>query len=120
MSLHDVPFYVDGQFLDEQQAIEDLETLEGRYMESAWLRANFLEPLIGDQDCPVLAQTYGLNRRSCLTVFIDTRDDRAYRCRFASCIPFTCKNLDDTLKHLRQTHFGNRPFACLPTNGTTW
>jgi hypothetical protein len=120
MSIHDVPFRVDGQFIDERRAIQDLTTLEAAYKESTWLRHSSLEPLVGDQNCPHLAQTYGLHRRSCLTVFVDVGDDTSYKCRFERCLVFTFKDLNTALKHLRQHHFGNRAFVCLPTNGTTW
>jgi hypothetical protein len=116
--LDDVPFCVDGQFPDEPRAVKDLTTLEEMYGKSAWLRGDSLEPLIGSQDCPDLAQTYGLTRHSCLTVFIDTQHSTSYKCRFVRCFSFTFKNLDAALKHLRQHHFGNRAFVCLPTNGT--
>jgi hypothetical protein len=114
MSLHDVPFHVSGQFTNSPQAIEDLRTLEETYKTSDWLRGNRDEPLINDPDCPHLAQIYGLSRRSCLTVFVDTHDT-GYKCRFERCFSFTFKNLDEALKHLRQHHFGNRPFTCLST-----
>jgi hypothetical protein len=120
MSRHDVPFLVDGQFSDEPQAIKDLTTLEEIYKKSSWLRRNSVEPLIGDQECHHLAQEYGLSRRSCLTVFIHTSGDAGYKCRFERCSPLTFRNLEAALKHLRQHHFGNRAFVCLPMNGAIW
>ena len=102
------------------QAAMDLHTLERLYRGALWLRNNAPEPLIGDQDCPDLAQTYGLARRSCLTVFLDAPDDGDIKCRFERCFAFTLGTVDIGLKHLREHHFGNRPFRCLPTNGTTW
>lgn len=119
MSLYDVPFRIGGQINNEPQAIADLKTLEKSFRESTWLRGNHHEPLVGDPDCPYLAQAYGLSRRSCLSVFVDTHT-AGYKCRFERCFAFTFKNLDEALKHLRQHHFGNRPFVCLPENGTTW
>ena len=118
MSLYDVPFRIGGQFTNKPQAVEDLTTLERTYKE--WFGRNSHEPLVGDLDCPCLAQTYGLSRRSCLTVFVDTDDTTGHKCRFEWCFAFTFNSLDEALKHLRQHHFGNRPFVCLPENGTTW
>jgi hypothetical protein len=120
MSIHDALFSVRGQFADERQAIKDLAALEETYTESLWVHSNQREPLVGDQSCNHLAQKYGLSRRSCLTVFIDARDDTACKCRFERCFPLTFNNIDGALKHLRQHHFDHRPFICLPTNGTTW
>ena len=117
MSLHDALFCVSDQFVNAPQAIADLTILEETYKEAPWLKENHREPLIGDPACPHLAQTYGLSRRSCLTVFIDARNDTSHKCRFERCFSFTFKNLDNALKHLRQHHFGNQPFVCLPTNG---
>ena len=104
---------------DSQIAI-DLQTLEGIYMDAFWLRNNLPEPLIGGQDCPHLAQTYGLLRHSCLTVFLDIHDNRSVKCRFERCFAFTVTTVDEGLKHLREHHFGNRPFVCLPESGRTW
>ena len=118
MSLYDVPFRISGQINDKPQAIKDLTTLENAFIE--WFRHNNHEPLVGDPDCPFLAQTYGLSRRSCLTVFVDADDTIGHKCRFERCFEFTFNTLDEALKHLRQHHFGNRPFACLSENGTRW
>lgn len=120
MSLYDTPFRISGQFTNELQAIEDLAALEKTYKESSWFRGNRHEPIVGDPDCPYLAQTYGLSRRSCLTVFVDVHDAAGHKCRFERCLSFTFKHLDEALKHLRQHHFGNRPFVCLPESGATW
>ena len=111
---------VDRQLMSDRQTAKDLESLENLYKISLWFRSNAPEPLIGDQDCPHLAQTYGLLRRSCLTVFLDVQNDNTVKCRFERCFAFTFSTVDDALKHLREHHFGNRPFVCLPTNGITW
>ena len=104
----------------DPHAAADLKTLEELYRKAPWLRSDAFEPLIGGQDCPHLAQTYGLPRRSCLTAFLDAQDDGDVKCRFERCFAFTFSNVDNALKHLREHHFGNRPFVCLPTNGPTW
>ena len=104
----------------DPQAEKDLQALEKLYTNALWLIHDAPEPRIGDQDCPHLAQTYGLPRRSCLTVFLDAQDDSAIKCRFERCFTFTFSTIDNALKHLREHHFGNRPFVCLPANGTTW
>jgi len=102
------------------QTRSDLLTLEKIYRDALWFRADAPEPLIGDQDCPHLAQTYGLPRRSCLTVFLEVHDDGSVKCRFERCFAFTFSTIDNGLKHLREHHFGNRPFVCLPENGRIW
>jgi len=102
------------------QTGSDLLTLEKIYRDALWFRTDAPEPLIGDQDCPHLAQTYGLPRRSCLTVFLELHDDGSVKCRFERCLAFTFSTVDNGLKHLREHHFGNRPFVCLPENGRTW
>ena len=104
----------------DPQVAKDLHILEEVYRNALWLRSNAPEPIVGDQDCPHLAQTYGLPRRSCLTVFLDVRDDGIVQCQFERCFPFSFSTVDNALKHLREHHFGNRPFVCLPTNGGMW
>jgi hypothetical protein len=111
---------LDRQPMVDPQVAKDLASLEGSYRNALWFRSDAYEPLIGDQDCPHLAQTYGLLRRSCLTVFLDAQSDSNVKCRFERCFAFTFNTVDNALKHLRAHHFGNRPFVCLPTNGTTW
>lgn len=106
--------------MSDLQTTRDLRALERIYKDALWLRSDALEPLIGDQDCPHLAQTYGLPRRSCLTVFLDVHNDGSVNCRFERCLAFTLSTVDNGLKHLRDYHFGNRPFVCLPGNGRTW
>lgn len=114
-----MPICVDLQPMVDPQAAKDLQMLEYLYRNAPWFISDAYEPLIGDQDCPHLAQTYGLPRRSCLTVFLDAQRG-SVKCRFERCFPFTFSTVDSALKHLREHHFGNRPFVCLPTNGTTW
>ena len=111
---------LDRQLMSDRQTAKDLESLEKLYKISLWFRSDAPEPLIGDQDCPHLAQTYGLLRRSCLTVFLDVQNDNNVKCRFERCFAFTFSTVDNALKHLREHHFGNRPFVCLSTNGVTW
>jgi hypothetical protein len=104
----------------DPQTARDLHALETIYCNSLWLKDDAPEPLIGDQDCPHLAQTYGLIRRSCLTVFLEVHNNGSVKCRFERCFAFTFSTVDNGLKHLREHHFGNRPFACLPETGRTW
>ena len=104
----------------DPQTAKDLQTLEGIYRNSSWLIHDLPEPLIGDQDCPYLAQRYGLPRRSCLTAFLNVQSDGSVKCRFERCFAFTFSAVDHGLKHLRDHHFGNRPFVCLPENGRIW
>jgi len=106
--------------MDDLQAAKDLKSLEELYIKALWFRSDAPEPLIGDQDCPHLAQTYGLLRRSCLTVFLDAQNNSDVKCRFERCFAFTFSTVDTALKHVREYHLGNRPFVCLPTNGVTW
>jgi hypothetical protein len=112
--------FVDWQPMADLQATKDLKFLEEFYRNSLWLRSDASEPLIGNQDCPHLAQTYGLLRRSCLTVFLDAQNERNVTCRFERCFAFTFSTVDNALKHLREHHFGNRPFVCLSTDGVAW
>ncbi len=112
--------FVDWRPMADPQATKDLESLEKVYRNSLWLRRDAPEPLIGDQDCPHLAQTYGLLRRSCLTVFLDAQSNSNVKCRFERCFSFTFSTVDNALKHLREYHFGNRPFVCVPTSGIAW
>jgi len=79
----------------DPQAAKDLQTLEEAYITASWLKDNDPEPLICDQDCPHLAQAYGLPRRSCLTVFLDVHNDRSVQCRFERCFPFTFSTVDN-------------------------
>jgi hypothetical protein len=106
--------------MDDPQMAKDLQTLEEIYKNAPWLIHDLPEPLIGDQDCPYLAQEYGLPRRSCLTAFLDAQSDGSVKCRFERCFAFTFCTVDNGLKHLRDHHFGNRPYVCIPENGRAW
>ena len=104
----------------DSQTARDIQTLEEIYRNASWLINDAPEPLIGNQDCPHLAQTYGSRGRSCLSAFLEVQDDGSAKCRFQRCFAFTFSNIENGLKHLRDHHFGNRPFVCLPENGRTW
>jgi hypothetical protein len=104
----------------DAQVQRDLRTLKEVYEGSPWLKNNELEPLVGDEGSPHLTQTYGLPRRSCLTVFVWARDEGEFGCRFERCHAFTSRSIEDAIKHLRKHHFDHRPFVCLPTDGKTW
>lgn len=110
----------DWQPMVDSQTARDLQTLEEIYSNAPWLIYDVHEPLIGDQDCPHLAQAYGLRGRSCLSAFLDAQDDGSVKCRFERCFAFAFSTVDKGLKHLRDHHFGHRPFVCLPENGATW
>jgi hypothetical protein len=106
--------------MGDPQMTKDLQTLEEIYKDAPWLIRDLPEPLIGDQDCPYLAQKYGLPRRSCLTAFLDAQSNGSAKCRFERCLAFTFCTVDYGVKHLRDHHFGNRPYVCIPENGRTW
>ena len=114
------PFVSTRSLMVDRRTAKDLQTLEELYKGAIWFKQDQPEPLIGDQNCPYLAQTYGLPRRSCLTAFLDAENDDMIQCRFERCFAFTFSTIDNALKHLREHHFGNRPFACSSANGTTW
>ena len=102
------------------QTAKDIQTLEGICLNALWLINDEPEPLVGDQDCPYLAEKYGLSRLSCLTAFLEEQSNGSAKCRFERCFAFTFSTVEGRLKHLRDHHFGNRPFVCLPEDGRTW
>jgi hypothetical protein len=105
--------------MDRQQMLLDLETLETTYNSSEWLKSQDHEPLIGDPNCPALAQEYGISRASCYSVFLE-RIDAKYQCRFERCRSFPPCSLEDALRHQRCNHFNHRPFLCTPVDGREW
>lgn len=106
--------------MDKQKMSRDLKILEGTYNGSEWLKNHDHEPLIGDPDCPDLAQEYGMTRVSCYSVFLERINDATYRCRFERCRGFAPCSLEDALRHQRYNHFDHRPFLCAPVNGGQW
>ena len=97
----------------------DLKILENTYNNSEWLQNHDHEPLVGDLDCPALAQEYGISRVSCYSVFLE-EINATYLCRFERCRGFAPSSLEDALRHQRYNHFDHRPFLCAPDNGKQW
>lgn len=75
-----------------------------------------MEPRVGDPDCPVAAELYGMARRSFLTVFVSVLEAGNFGCRFEECIKFSAPTVDGAVKHQRQHHFNHKPFHC-PSSG---
>lgn len=105
--------------MDRQTMLRDLKILESTYNKSDWLKSHDHEPLIGDPDCPALAQEYGISRLSCYSVFLE-KINATYLCRFEACRGFSPCSLEDALRHQRYHHFDHRPFLCAPVNGRQW
>ena len=91
--------------MDRQKLLQDLEILESTYNNSGWLQSHDHEPLIGDPDCPALAQEYGISRVSCYSVFLE-EINATYLCRFERCRDFA---------RLR-THCGTKDLTILITD----
>lgn len=106
--------------MDRQKMEMDLNILESKYNNAAWLINHDHEPLIGDFDCPSLAQDYGIARTSCFSVFLEKVNEGTYLCRFERCHGFPPCSLEDALRHQRYSHFDHRPFLCAPANGKQW
>ena len=98
----------------------DLKALEQSINMAIWLAENEHEPRVGDVDCPLLAEKYGINRKSCYTAFVEDKQDGRYGCRFETCYTFHVYSLDDAVRHQRDHHFNHRPFMCVPANGRLW
>jgi hypothetical protein len=103
----------------EQRMQEALKVFEIWANTSGWCKHHKMEPRIGDLDCPVEAEQYGMARQSFLTVFICALEARKFGCRFEECRGFSSRNLEGALKHLRQLHFDHKPFHC-SSDGNTW
>ena len=105
----------------ELQQIEELKQLEENFNASDWLRNQSMEPLVGDSICPYLAEKYGMNRRSCYTVFVKKNiGNGTYGCRHERCRGFHADSLEDAITHQRYHHFDHRPFGCIPSSGSQW
>jgi hypothetical protein len=91
---------------------EALKYFERWFNTSECCKHHTIEPRLGDIDCPVEAEQYGIARQSFLTVFISTLEDRKFGCRFEECHGFSTQTLEGALKHQRQHHFDHKPFHC--------
>jgi hypothetical protein len=98
--------------MDQKMTIQmskDLETLRVSFEEHSWHRGT--EPVIGSQDCPILAENYGERGRSCYIIFVYQKADLSYGCRHELCF----RDGDDrgpsfdspelAIEHQRQHHF---------------
>ena len=106
--------------MDEQKTARDLKVLENAYNSAEWLKNHDHEPLIGDPNCPSLAQEYGIARASCYSVFLKKTSEDTYLCRFERCQGFSACSLEHALRHQRYCHFDHRPFLCAPASGKQW
>jgi len=97
---------------------EALKALVLWFNTSDWCKHNTMEPRVGDLDCPVSAEEYGMARRSCLTVFVSALEAGNFGCRFEECFKFSTPNLNGAIKHQRQHHFNHKPFRCSSSGGT--
>ena len=116
--LSSTPYFLPND-MDRKKLLQDLKILESTYNNSEWLKNHDHEPLIGDPDCPALAQEYGISRVSCYSVFLE-EINATYLCRFERCRDFAPCSLEDALRHQRFNHFDHRPFLCAPVNGRQW
>ena len=98
--------------------LQALDRFEKWFNTSEWCAKQAMEPRIGDEDCPVDAEHYGMARESFLTVFISVLGVRQFGCRFENCHAFSTSTLEGALKHQRQHHFNHRPFHCSSNEGT--
>ena len=89
----------------------DLDSLYEQYLSSQWVAENRPEPCIGDIDCPILAERYGLRGRSCYSVFVYRRNDQRYGCLHDRCYQEGSPNgpgfrtMDKAVQHQRDHHF---------------
>ena len=100
---------------------KDLKKLEDMFNKFPWLLEQLLEPLVGDPSCPELAETYGITRMSCYTVFVEhNEEDDTYGCRFERCHAYKEPSLEEAIRHQRSQHFNHRPFECVSVGGARW
>jgi hypothetical protein len=104
-------------FTDEHSAVfppadqmrRDLETLRFNFERESWQYGR--EPLIGDPDCPVLAEAYGERGRSCYVVFVYKKVDGTYGCKHKPCFRDgddrgpSFRLPEDAIRHQRDYHF---------------
>lgn len=98
----------------------ELQSIEGTINASTWLAANAPEPLIGDFNCPSLAEGWGPRGIPVYYVFVEARPDNAYGCCRPACHAYITHSLEDAIRHQRCHHFNHSPFVCIPANGTLW
>jgi len=98
----------------------DLKRIEGIIDLSPWLAANTPEPLIGDPECPGLADSWGPRGISIYCVFVEERGDNAFGCRNERCYQYITHSLECAIRHQRHHHFNHSPFVCVPPNGAPW
>ena len=106
--------------VDRANMDANLQKLEKVINESAWLRANHLEPSIGDRNCPAEADPYGARGMSVYTAFIETQDGDTYKCKHEPCHAYSTRSMDEAVRHQRHHHFYHAPFMCVPASGNIW
>jgi len=105
----------------EPRMQEALKALALWFYTSDWCKHRRVEPLVGDLDCPVSAEQYGMVRQSFLTVFVSTLEAGNFGCRFEECPKFSTPTLNGAIKHQRQLHFNHKPFHCSSSSsGGAW
>lgn len=91
-----------------EQMREDLEKLAVLFEKREWRpRA---EPIIGSQNCPILAEQYGDRGRSCYVVFVYKKINGRYGCRHECCFRdgeggHSFKSIQEAIHHQHRNHF---------------
>ena len=88
-----------------RKALEDLATL---FKKRSWPSGE--EPIIGSQDCPVLAEQYGTRGRSCYGVFVYQKRNGKYGCRHERCFRDgqggpSFRSPEEAIRHQHRNHF---------------
>jgi hypothetical protein len=87
----------------------DLNALKDVYVKSSWPRAG--EPIIGNPDCPALAEKYAPRGSSCYQVFVYWKDGGTFGCRHEECFRDgiasspSFRSLTEAIGHQRVHHF---------------
>ena len=109
-----------GSTAEQPNMNADRQSIERDIDDSAWLAANTREPLIGNSDCPSLADDLGPRGMPLYYVFVEERPDHTFGCCRDACNAFNTPSLEAAIRHQRYHHFNHSPFVCLPANGTPW
>ncbi len=86
---------------------KDLEELAVKFEKRSWHPRE--EPIIGSQDCPALAEQYGVRGQSCYVVFVYKQINGRYGCRHERCFRdgggHTCSSIQEAIHHQYGNHF---------------
>ena len=93
----------------------ELNQFEDFFNNSAWLRDQLLEPVIGHPKCPLKADKYGIGGASCYAVFVENNEDGTYGRRTCNRQRIAFDSLKGAINHhTRLTFYFTAPDNSMP------